>query len=177
MLFLYVPGLVLVVLSFSSGDSALSLGGGLSTRWYAIVLADHNIIQALQNSRIVAVVATVAGTTIALLAALATSGLRFRDQSAIEVSVGLPLVVPDIVSEKDDTADEVIACTLQADDFKSRAAGIRGIAERHLRKSMRSPLTLYLVYAKEAEDDVREMGPQGARMLRLSALRPNGRQR
>lgn len=60
-------------------------------------------------------------------------------------------------SRKDEAAEEVIACTLQGDDFKSRAAWIRGIAKRHLKKSMRSPLTLYLVYAPEAEDDVREM--------------------
>lgn len=58
---------------------------------------------------------------------------------------------------KDDAIDDVIACTLQGNDFKSRTAWIRSIAERHLKKSMRSPLTLYLVYAKEAEGDVREM--------------------
>jgi hypothetical protein len=60
-------------------------------------------------------------------------------------------------TEKDSKVEEAIACTLQGDDFPSRTAWIRSIAERHLRKSMRSPLTLYLVYAKEAADDVREM--------------------
>lgn len=60
-------------------------------------------------------------------------------------------------SKKDSKVEEAIACTLQGDDFRSRTAWIRSIAERHLRKSMRSPLTLYLVYAKEAADDVREM--------------------
>ncbi len=58
---------------------------------------------------------------------------------------------------KDESATAAIACTLQGDDFKSRAAWIRGIAERHLKKSMRSPLTLYLVYRPEAEEDVRDM--------------------
>lgn len=60
-------------------------------------------------------------------------------------------------SAKDEAPEEPIACTLQGDDFKSRAAWIRGVAERHLRNSMRSPLTLYLVYAPEAADEVREM--------------------
>jgi len=55
------------------------------------------------------------------------------------------------------TAEAAIACTLLADDFRERAAWIRGIAARHLRKSMRSPLTLYLVYGPEGADDVREM--------------------
>lgn len=58
---------------------------------------------------------------------------------------------------RNEIEEAAIACTLQADDFKSRAAWIRGIAERHLTKSMRSPLTLYLVYGPEAADDVREM--------------------
>ncbi|MBN8974743.1 MAG: hypothetical protein J0H51_22375 [Rhizobiales bacterium] len=58
---------------------------------------------------------------------------------------------------KDESGDKVIACTLQLDDFSKRAAEIRAIAERHLRKSMRSPLSLHLVYGPEAADDVREM--------------------
>ncbi|MBN9039207.1 MAG: hypothetical protein J0H53_24345 [Rhizobiales bacterium] len=60
-------------------------------------------------------------------------------------------------SKTNENTEEAIACTLQGDDFKSRATWIRGIAERHLRKSMRSPLTLYLVYGPEAVEDVREM--------------------
>ncbi len=43
---------------------------------------------------------------------------------------------------------------LGGDDFKNRAAWIRGIAERHLK---RSPLTLLLVYGKAAAADLREM--------------------
>lgn len=53
--------------------------------------------------------------------------------------------------------DKAIACTLGGDDFKNRAAWIRGIAERHLKRSLRSPLTLLLVYGKAAAADLREM--------------------
>lgn len=59
--------------------------------------------------------------------------------------------------KRDEIIEEAIACTLQADDFRSRTAWIRDIAERHLRKSTRSALTLHLVYAGEATDDIREM--------------------
>ncbi|WP_449043995.1 hypothetical protein [Paracoccus versutus] len=59
--------------------------------------------------------------------------------------------------DEHEASDEAIACTLLADDFKSRAAWIRGIAERHLKKVQRSPLTLYLIYGSEAAGDVREM--------------------
>ena len=39
----------------------------------------------------------------------------------------------------------------------SRAVWIRGILGRHLKKVVRSPLTLYLLYATEAASDVCEM--------------------
>jgi hypothetical protein len=57
----------------------------------------------------------------------------------------------------DEATKKAIACTLPADDLKSRVAWTSSIAERHLRKSTRSPLTLHLVYAAKAEPYVREM--------------------
>ncbi|MGV6874384.1 hypothetical protein ACUSIJ_17055 [Pseudochelatococcus sp. B33] len=60
-------------------------------------------------------------------------------------------------TNENEAAEEAIACTLQTEDFKSRAVWIRGIAERHLKKFMRSPLTLHLLYEPEAADDMREM--------------------
>lgn len=98
LLYLYVPIIVLVALSFTSSDSALSFGDGLSLRWYATVLADNNIMQSLRNSLIVASFATIAGTTISLMAALALVRHPFRGQRIVETSLGLPIIVPDIVS-------------------------------------------------------------------------------
>lgn len=96
--YLYLPIVVLVALSFNAGDSALSGWNGFSLRWYAAVAEDHDMLRALANSLIVASVATTAGTAVAVLAALGTSGARFRRQGAFEAMIGLPLIVPDVVA-------------------------------------------------------------------------------
>ncbi|WP_131196643.1 ABC transporter permease [Lichenihabitans psoromatis] len=96
--FLYVPIIVLIVLSFSAGDSSLSRWEGFSTRWYGVVAGDADMLRALKNSLVVASVATVAGTVIGIMAALATSKARFRGQGVAEASLAMPLIVPDIVA-------------------------------------------------------------------------------
>jgi len=96
--YLYVPIVALVVLSFSAGDSSLARWEGFSVRWYIEVFNNSDMLRAMRNSLVVAGAATVAGTVIATMGALATSGPRFRSQTAIEAMIGLPLIVPDIVA-------------------------------------------------------------------------------
>ncbi|SED96521.1 spermidine/putrescine transport system permease protein [Rhizobiales bacterium GAS191] len=96
--YLYVPILVLIVMSFNASDSSQARWEGFSTHWYAMVAADSNMLQALRNSAIVACVATLVGTVIATFAALGTARTRFRGQVAVEALIGLPLIVPDIVA-------------------------------------------------------------------------------
>jgi spermidine/putrescine transport system permease protein len=98
LIFLYLPIVSLVVLSFSAGDSSLARWAGFSLHWYADVLANGDMTRAIHNSLVVASVATAAGTAVATMAALATSRGRFRFQPAVEATIGLPLIVPDIVS-------------------------------------------------------------------------------
>ncbi len=50
-----------------------------------------------------------------------------------------------------------IACTLNAGDFKERTASIRDLAQRALLKSSKDRLTLSLVYAADAADEVSEL--------------------
>ena len=50
-----------------------------------------------------------------------------------------------------------IACTLDAGDFEERTASIRDLALRSLHKSSRGRLTLSLVYALDASDEVAEL--------------------
>lgn len=49
-----------------------------------------------------------------------------------------------------------IACTLEADDFNERIAGIRDLARRSLRRSERESLTLRLTYDRDALHEVEE---------------------
>ncbi|MBV8184693.1 MAG: ABC transporter permease [Hyphomicrobiales bacterium] len=96
--YLYLPIIVLVVLSFNASDSSLARWEGFSTHWYAVAAADGNMVHSIEISLTVACIATMIGTVVATLAALATSRTRFRGQIAVEAFLALPLVVPDIVA-------------------------------------------------------------------------------
>jgi spermidine/putrescine transport system permease protein len=96
--YLYFPIVVLVILSFSDGDSSLARWQGFSTRWYGVVANDSDMMRSVRNSLTVASIATLVGTSVATLAALGTARTRFRGQRAVEALIGLPLIVPDIVA-------------------------------------------------------------------------------
>lgn len=53
--------------------------------------------------------------------------------------------------------EKVIACSLDAGDFKARTKSIRELAERSLVSARRDGLTLWLAYAAEAENEVRDL--------------------
>ncbi len=95
-IFLYLPIVVLVALSFNGGRSA-TLWAGFSMKWYAVVADDPEILRAAKNSLIVAVSATLIATTLATLAALGMHGRAFRGQTLMSGVLGLPLLIPDIV--------------------------------------------------------------------------------
>ena len=95
--YLYVPILVLVLLSFNAGQQA-TIWAGFSARWYGVVLANADLMRAFRNSLTLATVATLAATAIATLAALGTARGRFRGRNAVAALIGLPLVVPEIVT-------------------------------------------------------------------------------
>jgi spermidine/putrescine transport system permease protein len=98
LVYLYLPIIVLVVLSFSAGDSSLARWEGFSTRWYGVIVKDGDMMRAVRNSLIIASIATVSGTVIATMAALGTARTRFSGQGTVEALIGLPLIVPDIVA-------------------------------------------------------------------------------
>jgi spermidine/putrescine transport system permease protein len=95
--YLYAPIVVLLALSLNASRQA-TIWEGFSTRWYGVVLANPDLMRALRNSLLVATTATLAATAIATMAALATDRAAFRGKRAVEALVGLPLLVPEIVT-------------------------------------------------------------------------------
>lgn len=95
--FLYAPIVVLAAFSFNRGRLTASWQG-FTLDWYLHLSQDPQIMAALRNSLLVALVATLVATAIGTCAALA---LRHRleptGRPGIEVLLLLPLVVPEIV--------------------------------------------------------------------------------
>ncbi len=96
--FLYLPLLVLVVLSFNANRVAL-VWGGFSPKWFAVALGNEDLRRTAVNSLLVAIVATLASTLLALPAAMALErGGPLRGRAAGEALIALPLVAPEIVT-------------------------------------------------------------------------------
>jgi spermidine/putrescine transport system permease protein len=95
-LFLYAPLAVLAAFSFNE-ERLTAQWRGFTLEWYARLLGNDQILQALRNSLLVAVAATAAATAIATAAALAFFRHRFRRQAALDSLITLPIVIPEIV--------------------------------------------------------------------------------
>lgn len=95
--YLYIPICILIWLSFNANRSA-TIWTGFTLDWYGVVLSNKDILRAAANSLIVAVVASVAATLMAIPAAIGMANRKFRGQSAISAVIALPLLVPEIVT-------------------------------------------------------------------------------
>ena len=95
--YLYLPIVILIALSFNANRIA-TIWGGFSTRWYGVVLGNHDILHAARNSLIVATSAMLMATVLATFAAVGMTRHRFQGQDGINAVIALPLIVPEIVT-------------------------------------------------------------------------------
>ena len=93
--FLYVPIVVLVVFSFNA-SARVNIWGGFSFQWYGEALRNEVITSAIRVSLIVALVSTVVSVVLGTAVALALDRYRFRGRRALDGTVYLPIVIPDI---------------------------------------------------------------------------------
>jgi spermidine/putrescine transport system permease protein len=92
--FLYLPIVVLVVMSFNSGRSAYTFDG-FSLKWYGELARDERVRDGLVNTLIVAAGSTVIATVLGTLLAV---GLARHTRSKLLDAVALmPAVLPDLV--------------------------------------------------------------------------------
>ena len=95
--YLYLPIAVVVFYSFNA-NRIVSNWGGFSLHWYTTALSNANLLTAVKTSLLVAAVATVASTLVALMAALVlVRGRNVRFRRISETVVNLPLLLPEIV--------------------------------------------------------------------------------
>jgi len=94
--FLHLP--VLVLVGFSFNESRFTVWKGFSWRWYAELARSTRILSALENSLIVAVVATALATAIGTLAAYALWRFPRRSNRALDAALQLSIVTPEIVT-------------------------------------------------------------------------------
>ena len=97
-LFLLVPILIPVPLSFNSGAFFIFPLEGLSTRWYEVVLGTQRWQSAIGNSLIVAFGPTLIATTLGTLTAIALSNEKFPGRRIVMPLLLSPLIVPVVIT-------------------------------------------------------------------------------
>ena len=97
LLFLYLPIVMLMVLSFNASNST-SIMSGFSIKWYIELFRDEATIQAFYNTLILAVLSAITATFIGTLAAVGINKMKkgFVKTSLMSVT-NIPMMNPEIV--------------------------------------------------------------------------------
>jgi spermidine/putrescine transport system permease protein len=106
--FLWAPIVVLVIFSFNDGGS-VSTWQGFTTRWYGNILSNtiqagteaarfstQLMLNAVRNSLIVSISATIISTVIGVLVALSLTRGSFPGKKALDAVLYLPVIIPEI---------------------------------------------------------------------------------
>ncbi len=96
--FLYLPIVILIIVSFNA-SRLVTVWGGFSTRWYAALLDDGPLLDAAWVTVRVALLSTTVATVLGTLAAIALVRFgRFRGRTLFSGMVYAPLVMPEVIT-------------------------------------------------------------------------------
>ena len=93
---IYLP--IALVIFYSFNESKISsVWGGFSLKWYRTLFADKAMFQALGNSLILGLSASLAAGVVGTLGAVGFDRVRPRSRRLIEYLTSLPLMTPEII--------------------------------------------------------------------------------
>lgn len=95
--FLYLPILVMFALSFNASESRAEWTG-FTFDWYLKLFQNENIINALQVTLTVAVIATIVSVIIGTLAAIGMYSMKKGWFNILSTLANIPMTMPDIVT-------------------------------------------------------------------------------
>ncbi|MGH2520977.1 MAG: ABC transporter permease [Anaerolineales bacterium] len=101
--FLYAPIVVLIVFAFNSSRTNVLFEGVVNQGpcgpfyWFCVLFKNREVLSAAQNTMMIALASTVASTIIGTMAALALQRYAFPAKAFSEVSLYIPIVIPEIV--------------------------------------------------------------------------------
>ncbi|MBO4310226.1 MAG: ABC transporter permease [Lachnospiraceae bacterium] len=96
-IFLYAPMAVLIVLSFNSSKSR-SKWGGFTFKWYAKLLSDSSIMEALITTLSLALLSALIATFIGTIAAIAMTGMKKSTRTLMMGITNIPMLNAEIVT-------------------------------------------------------------------------------
>lgn len=93
---IYLPIALVILYSFNESKIS-SVWGGFSLKWYRTLFADKAMFQALGNSLILGLSASLAAGVVGTLGAVGFDRVRPRSRRLIEYLTSLPLMTPEII--------------------------------------------------------------------------------
>ncbi|MBL8095174.1 MAG: ABC transporter permease [Anaerolineales bacterium] len=102
-IFLYAPIIVLIVFAFNSSRTNVVFEGVVNQGdcgpfyWFCQLGRNRELVAAARNTLVVAATSTVASTVIGTMAALALQRYKFPGKAYSEISLYIPIVIPEIV--------------------------------------------------------------------------------
>ena len=147
-LFLYLPILVLIVLSFNNSKSRV-VWGGFTLKWYASCFTDETIMNAFVTTLQVTLTAAIVSTVIGTLAAIGISAMKRKNLTimlgATPMYAFYKVTWPEIKSGV--FSGFLMAVTMSLDDFSiaffTKGAGVNTLSTMlylELRKGVRPEL-------------------------------------
>jgi len=95
-MFLYIP--IMVLIAFSFNQSKLNVvWTGFTFKWYQSLIHNTSILEAVENSFIIAIVSTILSVIIGTLAAIGMYRYKFKGKRLVDSILYIPLVIPEIV--------------------------------------------------------------------------------
>ena len=94
---LYAPIVTLIVLSFNASKTRAKWGG-FTLKWYGALFQNRDILQALFNTLLIALIASVASTIIGTVACIAIMSLKKRSRAIIMGVTNIPMLNAEIVT-------------------------------------------------------------------------------
>lgn len=96
-LFLYAPIGTLMVLSFNASKTRAKWGG-FTFKWYVELLYNDEILRALLNTLLIAVLSALAATVIGTITCIAMTGMKRRTKSVMMGIANIPMLNAEIVT-------------------------------------------------------------------------------
>ena len=97
LIFLYAPIATMMVLSFNNTKSR-TLWGGFTTKWYTEMFRNQAIINALNNTLLIAFVSALTATIIGTVAAIGINSMKKLPRSIVMGVNNIPMLNSDIVT-------------------------------------------------------------------------------
>jgi spermidine/putrescine transport system permease protein len=94
--YIYFPILILIIFSFNTQKINVKWEG-FTLAWYSKLFNDGDVLLAMRNSIMIALVSTLVATVIGTLAALALQRYRFPGYNFSESTLYIPVIIPEVV--------------------------------------------------------------------------------